>query len=79
MSRERAAELTRMRDELTEKFASAVASINQKIQAEEGGSEDALYKTVGSEAAKLAKVTDSTAAGVMAIRCFPRQGGPKPQ
>lgn len=79
MSRQRALELAKMRDELTEKFASAVASINQQIQTEEGAEEDALYKSIGSSAAELARQTDSTAAGVMAIRCFPRQGGPKPQ
>jgi hypothetical protein len=69
MSRERAAELTAMRDELQTKFADAMKSINQKIQAEEGESAD-LYKTVGSEAAKLAKMTDSTAAGVIAVSRF---------
>jgi len=76
MSRQRAEELTRIKTDLQTKFAAAVQAIDQKIQAEERENED-LYKTVGSEAAKLAKMTDSTAAGIMALRQFPREGGPR--
>jgi hypothetical protein len=80
MSQERAAELTKMRDELQTKFADAMKSINQKIAAESGEDAEAEnYKAVGQAAKELARVTDSTAAGVMALRQFPRQGGPKLQ
>src|SRR6185312_15270218 len=47
MSRERAAELTKMRTELTDKFSEALKAIDARIAEESGGGEADDYAAVG--------------------------------
>jgi hypothetical protein len=61
MSQERAAELTKVRDELQTKFADAMKSINQKIASEQSSEED-NYKAVGQAARDLAMAGDAARA-----------------
>ncbi len=78
LSRQRAEELTKIKVDLQNKFQEALKAIDAKIESE-GREEADDYATVGKCAADLAKQTDSTADGILALRCFPRQGGPRPQ
>ena len=78
MSKQRADELTKMKRELTDKFSEALKAIDARIAEESGGGEADDYATVGKCAAELAE-QGGTASGILALRMFPRQGGPKPQ
>ena len=74
MSKQRATELRKIRDDLKSKFDDACSKLDSKITEEEN---DDGEKTVAKAVRDFAKTTDSTAAGIAVARMFPQRGGPR--